>query len=135
MAIVPTGTTLGYSGRTAANVRSITGPTQTINQIDTTHLGTSGGYREFLTGFRDGGECTFEMFYDPSEDTHKEAVGGLKHQFNLGTAIAWTLTLSDSSAITFSGILTGFEGPTVSDNEAVTISVTIKVSGAVTMPS
>ena len=135
MALTPVGTTLGYSGRTAANVRSITGPTQTLGQIDVTHLGTSGGYREFLASFRDGGECTFEMFFDSSEETHQEDIGGLKHQFNLGTAITWTLTLSDAKAITFTGIITGFEGPVISDNEAVTISVTIKVSGAVTMPS
>ena len=135
MALTPVGTTISMPGRVAANVRSITGPTQTLGQIDVTHLGTSGGYREFLASFRDGGECTFEMFYDPSEATHKEAVGGLKHQFNLGTAIVWTLTLSNAAVITFTGIITGFEGPVISDNEAVTISVTIKISGAVTMPS
>ena len=44
-----------------AEVGSITGPNLSRASIDVTSLDSTGGYREFIGSFRDGGELTFEM--------------------------------------------------------------------------
>lgn len=133
--ITSQGVTLAANAVPIANVTSISGPNQTAGQIDTTALDTSGGYRTFIGGFRDGGEMTLELNYDSSEDSHKEAATGLKRYFNEGENESWTLTLSDSSAFTFDAAVTGIDGPNHGVDEVVTMSVTLKVSGAVTFPS
>jgi predicted secreted protein len=44
-----------------AEVTSITGPTMTRDFIDVTSLDSTGGYREFITGFRDAGTISLNM--------------------------------------------------------------------------
>lgn len=133
--ITSQGVTLSANSEEIANVTSISGPDQTAGQIDTTALDTAGGYRTFIGGFRDGGEMTLELNFDSTEDSHKEAAAGLKRYFNEGENETWTLTLSDSSVFSFDGAVTGLSGPNHGVDEVVTMSVTIKVSGAVTFPS
>lgn len=135
MAIVSEGTTLADSTGSIANVRSISGPTQSAGDIDVSHLGTSGGYREYLPSFRDGGTVTFEVFYDPSENSHLTMAGGLPRHFNEQDTDTWTLTLSSGDAIEFDARVSELSGPNVSVDDAATMSVTLKVSGAVTFPS
>jgi predicted secreted protein len=36
-------------------------PSPTKETVDTTHMGSTGGYREFISGLKDGGEVTFNM--------------------------------------------------------------------------
>ena len=129
------GTTLGYSGRILSGVRVLPGPSQTASEIDVTDLGSSGNFKEWLAGFKDAGEFTVECHYVSTENTHKEAVGGMKHLFNTGAAETFTLTLGDSSTITFSAYVSGVDGPSSGVDEAHVIRYTLRVTGAVTMPS
>ena len=46
-----------------AEIRSITGPSMTRDTIDTTTLNTEGGYRTFITGFRNPGTIALSMNY------------------------------------------------------------------------
>lgn len=134
-ALTSKGASLTVDGRVFANVIQIGGPTQSAPDVDVTHLGVTGDYKQFLGGYLDAGEVSFEIYYDPSENTHKEAVGGIKHWYNLQTEKAVTYTLSDASVITFNARVNRFEGPDVAVDEGMKISVGLKVSGAVTMPS
>lgn len=133
--ITSEGVSLSANAEAIANVTSMSGPGMTAGQIDTTALDTTGGFRTFIGGFRDGGEITLDLNYDSTETSHQEDTGGLKRYFNEGGAETWTLTLSDSSVFSFDGIVTGLDGPNHGVDEVVTMSVTIKVSGDVTFPS
>jgi hypothetical protein len=44
-----------------AEITSISGPNLTRGTIDVTNLDSTNGYREFIAGFRDGGEVTLSM--------------------------------------------------------------------------
>lgn len=113
-----------------AEVLTISAPEPERDEIEVTHLGTSGGYREFLQSFRNGGEMTFECNY----------VAGNSSQTALGTAFSnestygWKiLGPSGSTLVAFNGqvkkcALTGFE-----PDSQLKLSVTVKVSGAVTI--
>jgi len=134
-ALTSKGASLQFGAHAVANAILVTGPTQSAPDVDVTHLGVSGDYKQFLGGYLDAGELSFEIWYDPSKNSHKEAVGGLKHEYNLQTEITWTYTLSDASVVTFQGRVNRFEGPDVAVDEGMKIRIGVKVSGAVTMPS
>ena len=125
------GTVFNRAGVAVAEVNSVTGPNSTRNQIDVTSLDSTGGYKEFIGGFRDGGEVTLNMNFT------KATYGLMQNDFeNDDNSIAYTVVLSDATATTigFSGFVQslGFAVPT---EDKVTADVTIKVTGPVTITS
>lgn len=124
------GTVFKRAGVAVAEVNSVTGPNSTRNQIDVTSLDSTGGYKEYIGGFRDGGEVTLNMNFT------KSTYGLMQNDFEDDALVAYSVVLSDASATTiaFSGFVQnlGFAVPT---DDKVTADVTIKVSGAVTITS
>jgi predicted secreted protein len=55
---------------TIDGVRSLTGPTFSMETIDATHHTSGGQYREIIPSFKSGGEVSFDLVYDPNEATH-----------------------------------------------------------------
>ena len=118
----------GSAYTTISNIATISGPGFTRETVDTTALDTTGGYRTFLTGFRDAGELTFTMmFYYGGFDL-------LKDDFESDSAAHYRITLPDSysTRIDFDGLVTGMP-MTIPPDEKVTCDVTIKISGTVTV--
>lgn len=125
------GTQFKRAGVAVAEVNSVTGPNSTRNQIDVTSLDSTGGYKEFIGGFRDGGEVTLNMNFT------KATYGLMQNDFeNDDNSVAYTVVLSDASATTigFNGFVQslGFAVPT---EDKVTADVTIKVTGPITITS
>jgi predicted secreted protein len=113
-----------------AEVNNINGPGATRATIDTTHLQTSGGYRTFIAGFRDAGTLTF------SANFTRDDFDTLKSDFESDTAQDYEVVLPDdeSTSLEFEGLVT--EMPlTIPPDDKVTIDVTIKISGEVTVNS
>ena len=119
-----------------AEVNSISGPTMTRDFIDVTSLDSTGGYREFIAGFRDGGNVTLNMnFVRTSYDL-------MKADFEDDVAKFYEIVLQDkdangnliNSSFEFEGLVTELplEIPT---DDKVTANVTIKVNGQVTVNS
>jgi predicted secreted protein len=109
-----------------AEVNSITGPTMTRNFIDVTSLDSTGGYREFITGFRDAGTISLKMNFT--------ATSYLKMLADFESAIAqnYMIVLSDSdeTAFEFEGLVT--EVPlSIPTDDKITADVTIKITGQV----
>src|SRR3972149_3346383 len=105
-----------------AEVKTISGPTMSREMIDVTNLDSTGGYREFIPSFRDGGTVTLSMNY---------TFAGyllLKQDFQSDVLINYEILLSDGSSIEFSGYVQDLP-INVTFNDAVTSEVTIKVSG------
>jgi len=113
-----------------AKVANITGPGLTRSFIDVTHLGSSSGYRDFITGFRDGGTYTLTLNF-----THDEYLL-LKADFDNDDSVNYQVVLADTDATTldFAGFVTDLP-MTVPFEDKITVDVTIKITGGVTVSS
>ena len=87
-------------------------------------------YREFVNTFRDGGEVTLGLRFDPDEVTQSEAANGLIALFELDVASAFTILWPNTGASTwaFNAFVTGYEPSADFDGE-LDLSVTLKVTG------
>jgi len=116
-----------------AEINNISGPSMTREFIDVTSLDSTGGYREFIAGFRDGGTINFAMNFTYN------AYLLMKTDFEDNTAQNYEVVLPDkdaagdpvSSSFEFEGLVTELplEIPT---DDKVTCNVTIKINGFVT---
>jgi predicted secreted protein len=113
-----------------AEVNSIEGPSMSADTIDVTSLDSIGGYREFITGFRDGGEVTLEMNFT------RDGYIIMLTDFEAGLNVNYQIVLPDTGATTFdfAGLVTALSMSVPTDDK-VTASVTIKVDGQPTVTS
>ena len=133
-AIAGVGTKFGrWNGATwdyLAEVNSITGPTMTRDFIDVTSLDSTGGYREFIAGFRDAGTVSLSMNFT------RETYELMLQDFESATPVNYEIILPDDdvTSLEFLGLVT--EVPlTIPTDDKVTADVTIKVSGQVVLNS
>lgn len=113
-----------------AEINSITGPSMSRDTIDVTSLDSTGGYREFITGFRNAGTITLAMNFTRSTyDT-------MKADFESDTAQNYEIVLPDAenTSVEFEGLVTELPLSIPADDK-VTADVTIQVSGQVTINS
>lgn len=115
---------------TVAEVNNIEGPSISRDTIDVTSLDSTGGYREFIGGFRDGGEVTLAMnFTRDGYVTFKDAIES-------STNIDYQIVLPDAGATTFDfSALATLVGVSIPTDDKVTQNVTLKISGQVTLSS
>ena len=118
-------TTTSTGTLSIAYCRNIDGPSADINDVDTTTLDSTGGFRTFIAGLIDGGEVTTELMYDPTVESHKT----LGTRFKARTLHTWTITDPTTAAgSAFSGYIKSMSRAIPLD-DVVTCSVTFKVSG------
>ena len=119
-----------------AEVNSISGPSMTRDFIDVTSLDSTGGYREFIAGFRDGGTVSLNMNF------RRSTYDLMKADFEDDIAKFYEVVLPDrdedgnliNTSFEFEGLVTELplEIPT---DDKVTANVTIKVNGQVAINS
>jgi len=109
-----------------AEVNSITGPGMSRDTIDVTSLDSTGGYREKIGGFRDGGTVVLNMnFIRSNYDLFKE-------DFESSTLGNYRIHMPDveNTSVEFEGWVT--ELPlAITPDDKITMDVTIAVTGAV----
>ncbi|MBT7930247.1 outer capsid protein Hoc [Candidatus Peregrinibacteria bacterium] len=130
-AISGVGTVFKRNAVALAEVNSISGPNRTRDTIDVTTLDSTGGYREFIGGFRDGGEVVLDMNYT------RAGFDSLNTDFeNNTTAQTYVIVMSDTGAteFSFSGWVTAL-GKSIPLDDKVTMSCTIKIDGQITETS
>lgn len=121
---------VGGEWEAIAQINNIDGPGMTRDIIDTTALDTVGGYRTFITGFRNSGTITLEMNF--TRDTYET----MKGDFELAAAQNYEIVLpdDDSTTLEFEGLVT--ECPlTIPPGDKVTTRIVIQISGQVTLNS
>ncbi len=136
-----TGTSLRYEDPgspgtfvAVAQVQGISGPTLSAEEIDVTTHDTTGEYREFLGGFKDGGEITFTVVFDPEAGGHPTLLGF----FDTRELLTWRIVFptdtvdANKANMEFSGFVRDFQVD-AQVGEALTAEVTIRVSGQVTL--
>lgn len=115
-----------------AEVMDITPPPLERDDIEVTNQQSVDGWREYIPGWRDGGEVEFNCNWLPTNATQDEVTGMLE-TFNDDDLHNWRIVLPDGvKTISFAGFLTGFE-PDLPLEEQGQLSITIKVSGKVTV--
>ena len=113
-----------------AEINSITGPSMSRDTIDVTSLDSSGGYREFITGFRNPGTVTLSMNF--TRTTYEQMLD----DFESSTAQNYQIDLPDdeNTSLDFIGLVT--ELPlTIPADDKITADVTIQISGEVALSS
>lgn len=123
-----TGTTTPYTYTTIGQLTSLNGPTQSKETIDVTSFDSSGGYREFIDGFRDGGEVSCDMNFTSA------GFQGVQTLFELNSDVHFKISLpnTEGTEITFDGRVTSNQ-MSASVGDKVSASITIKVSGGITI--
>jgi predicted secreted protein len=107
-----------------AEVLNISGPTMSKEQIDVTSLASTGGYREFIGGFRDGGSLSFSMNF--TRASYDLLMGDFEDDDNKNYELC--LPDAEETSVEFEG--TVMELPlTITPDKQITLDVTIKISG------
>lgn len=115
-----------------AEILELTPPNMSRDEIDVTSHQSADGYREFISGLRDGGEVAFKANWLPTNATH-DGTTGLLETFNDNVNHNWKVILPNTLiTISLRGFLTAFE-PDLPLEEQAQLSGTIKVSGKPTV--
>lgn len=107
-------------------IRNISGPGVSANDIDTTTLDSSSNYRTYACGLLDPGEVTFGVVYDPTMTTHKR----LAYYMGQKTAKTFTVYHGSSTGDTdaFSAYVKSMSREIPMD-DVISCDYTLKVSG------
>lgn len=122
------GTTITFASGFLAEIRNITGPSMSREFIDSSHAGTTGGYRTYIPqDLADGGEVEIEMLFDPDSDPPIDAAAE-------SVTITWPIPTGGTTAATwvFQGALVGFD-VTAPYDDLMTATARLKVLGAITV--
>lgn len=127
MATRALGTTLSKGATLIGGLTEISGVDMSADTIDVTTLDSTGGYREFLAGFKDAGEVSVSGFFVPG-DAGQVA---LNTAFGSGASDTYVITFPASMGATwtFTALVTKLTtGATIED--PVSFEATLKVSSA-----
>jgi predicted secreted protein len=113
-----------------AEVNTITGPEITAGTIDVTSLDSTGGYREFIAGFIDGGEVSIDMNFrlDGYDDLKADIEGRELHNYQV------VFPDTNQTTFEFAAIMTRL-GVAVPTEDKITATATFKISGQITLTS
>lgn len=117
---------VGLTDTLVAHVSSISGPNQSRESIDVTALDSTGGYREYIDGFKDGGEVAIQGFFDYADGGQKAVYAAFDGEGVNKFSIIFPERIG--AKWVFNGVVTAFEVTSEVGN-AVGFSATIKVSG------
>ena len=124
---------------TVAEVLDISGPNMSRDTIDVSNQDSTGGWREYIAGFRDAGEISLSANWIPVSATHDGTDGILSKFLDSVTHNYQIVTADDGSAggtgtftIGMTGIVTGF-AVNLPLSEQAKIDFSIKLTGAVTI--
>jgi len=114
-----------------AELTELSTPTESRDDIEVSNMSSANGTKEFIAGWRDGGEVSFKANWLPTNATQDKTTG-LRAAYASNANQNWKIILPSSVlTISFAGHLTALNGELPIDAQAQ-LSGTIKVSGAIT---
>ena len=124
------GTFITGPGGLIVQVFAVNGATLSADVADVSAHDSTQFYREFVNTFRDGGEVTLGLRWDPAEATHSEALNGLLALFELDVSSSYLVNWPNTglSTWTFDAFVTGYE-PSADFDADLEANVTLKVTG------
>lgn len=121
---------IGNPGKAIGELTSISSPSMSQETIDVTTLDSDGEYREFIGGFKDGGEVSASGFFKPSDEGQAAAYTALENSTVEDFEIRFPAAMGASWK--FKGVVTAFQ-TNAELEEAISFEITIKVSGKPTL--
>ena len=113
-------------------VNSITPPAPDREDIDVTSLDTSGGYREYIQGFRTAGEFTFKGNFIPGNAVQASLITAFSSENTYG----WKILLPTAAVLcSFQGQVKSFKPSGMEPGQQLQFECTVKVTGAITWGS
>ena len=123
------GTTISFNAANIGALTSIGEITPDSEELDATTLDSTGGYREFLQGFKDSGEVTVSGYYDKADAGQQALITG----YGTGEVDAVAIAFPNSSGgATFSAYVKSFTLGAADVDGIVGFGATLRISGAVT---
>lgn len=98
-------------------------------ELDVTTLDSTGGYREYLQGFKDSGELEVEGYHDGND----AGQAALRAAYDSGQAGAVKITFPDGTQVAFSGYVKAHTIGAAEVDGAVGFGATFRISGGVTV--
>lgn len=129
------GTALMRGAVEIAQVTNISGPGVSLDTVDVTEHDSATAWEEVVPTILRSGEITVDIVYDPNAATHKNASGGLLYDLTTRTATTYSIVFPTTPAATWTFTncyVTAFE-PSMPVDGALTASVTLKPTGAITI--
>lgn len=110
-------------------IQSITPFTATGEAVETTDLDQT--WKSYIGSILDGGTLTFVLNWDADNSMH----GTVWTKFTGQAVESFTVTFVNAGASTaaFSGVITGFNIGAAQTNNIVQATITVKVTGAITV--
>lgn len=109
-----------------AQIIDVNPPNVSADDVDVTHMQSSGGIREFIAGLIDNGALKCTILYDPSKAI---PVGDVSPSAQRGTT---TITFPGGETWAFSSYINSYEPKTPIDDK-MTADISVKVSGRITI--
>lgn len=109
-----------------AEITNISGPDETLELIDATHMGSPGARREFIPSLLDSGEVTLDLNFLPSDTNQNGLRQDMNNRVKRNFQIVWTDLAT--TTYTFAGYVTNHTKSAQIDDK-LSASVTIKVTG------
>ena len=128
------GTSITYAPAYTSNDTVVIGSLTSVGEIspdseelDATCLDSSGGYREFLQGFKDSGELTLTGYLDPDKPGQAQMV----NLYGSGALGYFWVTFPDQATVAFNAYVKSFTVGSAEVDGIVGFGTTLRVSGLV----
>lgn len=105
---------------------SISSPSMSQETIDVTTLDSDGEYREFIGGFKDGGEVSASGFFNPDDPGQAAVYDALENSTTEDFTIEFPAEMG--AKWIFKGVVTAYQ-TSAELEDAISFEITIKVSG------
>lgn len=125
------GTKFLIDGTAVGSLSSIGGIEISSETTDVTALDNTDGYKEFLGGFKDGGEVPVEGYLDGDNEGQEAMHAALEDQEVHECQIVFPPAIGKTW--TFNAVVTRFKAGDASLNDALKFASTAKVSGKPTL--
>jgi hypothetical protein len=127
------GTLFKRAGTAIAEVMTVSGPNLSRDTIEVTHLTSDNGFKEFISGMADGGECTVTLNWIPGNSGHALLVSDLCAGPD-ATAVAYSVDWRGlgTNIWAFNGHITGFS-PSGDKTKQLDATAAFKVTGKPTI--
>ena len=96
-------------------------------ELDVTTLESTGGYREYIQGFRDSGEVELNGFHDAGDAGQK----ALRAAYDSGENGAFQVDFPDGSKVSFSGFVKGHTIGAAEVDGAIGFGAVVRITGPV----
>lgn len=125
------GTKFYVDDKLVGSLTSINAPELTADTTDVTALDNKDGYKEFLGGFKDGGEVALEGFMDGEDAGQAAMYDAFEDQARHTCKVVFPEAIGKTW--TFQGVVSKFKSGDASLGDALKFSTSVKVSGKPTL--